>query len=180
MNNINWSEVKEESTRPVPGGYAAKITKVEDVEDKEYLKIEWDFADGEFKGNNQETFNQHGFWPMSFVKSYKTKALPFFKGFKTAVEMSNKNYVFNNDPQSLVGKFMGVVLGEEEYQAKDGSVKTRLYVHQVRSGKSIRDKDFEIPELKKLTNLPLSPAQAVNQFSQEFTPITTDDGDLPF
>lgn len=74
---------------------------------------------------------------MAFVKSYKQKALRFFKGFKTAVEESNRNYTFKNDPQSLVGKFMGVVLGEEEYRANDGSVKTRLYVHEVRSGKTL-------------------------------------------
>lgn len=176
MQNVNWDDVKEESSRPVPGGYAARITKVEDHEDREFLLIQWDFAEGEYKGSNQATFDQFGFWPMAFVRSYKQKALPFFKGFKTSVEMSNRNYVFRNDPQSLVGKFVGVVLGEEEYQAKDGSIKTRLYVAQIRSGKAIRDGDFTVPELKRFTPAATTyPAPA-----QNFQQINVPDYDLPF
>ena len=182
MNDINWDSVKEESARPVPGGYAAKIISVEDNTEKEYLLIKWDFAEGEYKGSNQDTFDQFGFWPMAFVRSYKQKALPFFKGFKTAVEMSNRNYVFRNDPQSLVGKFVGVVLGEEEYWSdKDGKVKTRLYVDQVRSGKAIREGDYKIPDLKKyVPAAPSAAQQAVNQFQQNFAPVVDEDADLPF
>ena len=54
MKNVNWDTVQDEIRRPIPGGYAAKITKVTDVEDKEYLLIEWEFAEGELKGTNQE------------------------------------------------------------------------------------------------------------------------------
>lgn len=150
MKNINWDTVSDDVRRPVPGGYIAQITKVEDFEDREFLRIEWDFYDGEFKGANQETFAAFGFWPTSFVRSYKEKALRFFKGFKTAVEESNRNFVFRNDPQSLVGKYIGVVLGEEEYRGNDGGTKKRLYVSEVRSGKAIRDGKYTVPELKKL------------------------------
>lgn len=185
MKNVNWDTVQDEIRRPVPGGYAAKIVSVEDNEQKEYLKIEWDFAEGEFKGVNQETFDAFGFWPTLLIRSYKEKALRFFKGFKTAVEMSNRNYVFRNDPQSLVGKFMGVVLGEEEYLSKDGEVKTRLYVAEVRSGKSIRDGDYTVPELKKLS--PASSAtpsyggySAPSAPASDFAMLEDDDAQLPF
>lgn len=182
MKNVNWDTVQDEIRRPVPGGYAAKITKVTDVEDKEYLLIEWEFAEGELKGVNQETYEAFGFWPMAFVCSYKQKALRFFKGFKTAVECSNRNYVFNNDPQSLVGKFVGVVLGEEEYLAKDGTVKTRLYVAEKRSGKAIRDGDFQIPALKKLAHAATStPNYGSNSApASNFTMVEDDDAELPF
>lgn len=179
MKNVNWNDVQDEIRRPVPGGYAAKITHVEDNEDKEYLLIQWEFAEGEFKGTNQETFDAFGFWPMAFVKSYKQKALRFFKGFKTAVEESNRNYTFNNDPQTLVGKFVGVVLGEEEYLAKDGSVKTRLYVSDARSGKAIRDGDYKIPELKKLPANSASVSYATPAASN-YSVLTDDDAELPF
>lgn len=177
MKNVDWNTVQDEIRRPVPGGYAAKITHVEDVEDKEYLKIEWDFADGEFKGVNKETFTALGFWPYAFIRSYKDTALWFFKGFKTAVENSNNGYVFNNDPQSLVGKFVGVVLAEEEYVSKSGEVKTRLYVAEQRSGKSIREGDFKVPELKRLdaSKLPQTAFSAPAPL-----PIDEDDGELPF
>lgn len=186
MKNVNWEAVQDEVRRPVPGGYAAKITRVEDVEEKEYLRIEWDFADGEFKGSNQETMTALGFWPYSFVQSYKDTALRFFKGFKTAVENSNPNFVFKNDPQSLVGKFVGVVLAEEEYVSNAGQVKTRLYVAEKRSGKAIREGDFKVPDLKKLDPSKLSsvsapaPAYAAPVQSQGFVPITVDDDELPF
>lgn len=178
MKNVNWNDVQDEIRRPVPGGYAARITEVVDNEDKEYLLIRWEFAEGEFKGANQETFDAFGFWPMAFVKSYKQKALRFFKGFKTAIEESNRNFTFKNDPQSLVGKFMGVVLGEEEYRANDGSVKTRLYVHEVRSGKAIRDGNFKIPDLKKLPANTATPNY--NAPASDYPVLTDDDTELPF
>lgn len=180
MKNVNWNDVQDDIRRPVPGGYAAKITEVVDNEDKEYLLIRWEFADGEFKGCNQETFDAFGFWPIAFVKSYKHKALRFFKGFKTAVEESNRNYTFDcANPAGLVGKFMGVVLGEEEYLDKEGKVKTRLYVDQVRSGKAIREGDYKVPELKKLpvgAAAPVSAATPVNNYAV----LTDDDADIPF
>lgn len=180
MKNVNWNEVQDDIRRPVPGGYAAKITEVVDNEDKEYLLIRWEFADGEFKGCNQETFDAFGFWPIAFVKSYKQKALRFFKGFKTAVEESNRNFVFKNDPQTLVGKFMGVVLGEEEYLDKEGKVKTRLYVDQVRSGKAIRDGDYKIPDLKKLPAGSSAPAATYSAPANDYAVLTDDDAELPF
>lgn len=179
MKNVNWETVQDEVRQPVPGGYAAKITRVEDREDKEQLLIEWEFADGEFKGANKETMTVFGFWPYAFVQSYKDKALRFFKGFKTAVENSNPGFVFKNDPQSLVGKFVGVVLGEEEYVSNAGQVKTRLYVAEKRSGKAIREGDFKVPELKKLDPSKTStPAYAAP--AQNYAPITVDDAELPF
>lgn len=181
MRNVNWEDVQDEVRRPVPGGYAAKITKVVDHEDKQYLWIEWDFADGEFKGCNQETFDAFGFWPTIKMQSYKDKALRFFKGFKTCVEASNRNYVFKNDPQSLVGKYVGVVLGEEEYVANDGSVKTRLYVHSWRSGKAIRDGDFDVPELKKLGSSKAAHASTGTAApASDFPVLDDDDAELPF
>jgi hypothetical protein len=181
MDNINWSDVQDEIRRPVPGGYAAKITKVEDNTDKKCLYIQWEFADGEFKGCNQEYFDTFGKWPMLLCRSYKPTALRFFKGFKTAVEMSNPRFVFNNDPQSLVGKFVGVVLGEKEYRADDGSIKTCLYVAETRSGKSIRDGEYKIPDLKKYVPTGNQPSySAATPAANNFSMLEDDDANLPF
>lgn len=180
MNNINWNEVPDEVARPVPGGYIAKITRVEDITDKEYLLIEWDFYEGEFKGANKETCDSLGFWPIVMRRSYKQTALRFFKGFKTCVEMSNKNYTFQNDPKTLEGKFVGVVLGEEEYMSNKGTVKTRLYVAEVRTGKAIREGDFKVPELKHLAVNSTTVANAITNTSNNFSVIEEDDDELPF
>lgn len=189
MRNINWDAVQErqpgEFNNPVPGGYIAVITSVEDDEQKECLKIQWDFAAGEYKGANQETFRSAGFWPITLYRSYKENALGFFKAFKTAIERSNAGYVFNcADVRGLERKHMGVILGEEEYMNKNGELKTRLYVYQVRSVAEIQAGNYEVPKLKKLSsnssrqNRQQSPSASYD--SAVFTPYEVDDGDLPF
>jgi hypothetical protein len=152
MRNIDLSQVADiqEFKKVAPGGYICRITSVVDVPDKEYLKIEYDIAFGEFEGHYQQLSDSKGFWGASFIKSYKDKALPFFKGFITAVEKSNNGYTFSNNEQTMYGKLIGLVLGEEEYMKGDGTtIGTRLYVHQTRSIEEIR-KGVEVPALKKL------------------------------
>ena len=152
MKSIDWSNVEEakDFERLQPGGYIAKITSVEDLPDKEYLRMEYDIADGDFAGYYQDLYRNRGFWGGSFIRSYKEKALSFFKAFKTAVENSNPGYQFNNDESTLKGTLIGLVLGEEEYKANDGSVKTRLYVDKTRSVKEIKSGNFEVPAKKLL------------------------------
>lgn len=162
MNKINWDEVQEASEfdNPKPGAYIATICRVEDVEEKEYLLIEWDFAEGAYKDNNRDTFARAGFWPIQLRRSYKPSALGFFKSFKTALEDSNPGYRFDEfDLRDMVGRRFGVVLGEEEYTKNTGEVKARLYVYQTRSIQAIQKGDFKVPELKRLAeNRKPSPA----------------------
>lgn len=157
--DINWDSVKEvqdgDYSNPIPGAYIAVIKGVEDKEDKEYLEIRWDFAEGEYAGSNQETYKRAGFWPTLLRRSYKKKAEGFFKSFYTNVERSNREYVFDaRNLNGLVGKYLGLVLGEEEYVKKNGEIGTRLYVAQVKSINAIQDGDFKVPNLKRLTGNP--------------------------
>lgn len=152
MYKIDWSKVEEREgfNNPKPGGYIARITYAEDVEEKEYIKIEWDFAAGEFKGDNYATFQRAGFWPMALYRSYKESAWGFFKAFKTALEKSNPGYVFEEENiKAMAGKYIGVVLGEESYTKKDGTEGTRLYVAFTKSIQAIKEHDYEIPEFRQ-------------------------------
>ncbi len=172
MRNVDWNNVKETADRPAPGAYIARIVRVEDKEDREYLRIEWDFAEGSYKGDNQATYDRAGFWPIALIRSYKETALGFFKAFKTCVEESNPGYIFDTrDPEGLVGKRFGVILGEEEYIGNDGRKKTRLYVFQTRSVDAIAKGDFTIPALKTLE--PQAPVSGVSAYDP-------DDGPLPW
>lgn len=164
MYKIDWDSVQEteEFENSKPGAYIGVICRVEDVEEKEYLLIEWDFAEGNYKDNNRETFERAGFWPIQLRRSYKPKALGFFKAFKTALEESNPGYKFDElDLRSMVGKRFGLVLGEEEYQKNNGSIGTRLYVAQTRSIQAIQKGDFKVPDLKRLS----SPQSTGNAYS---------------
>lgn len=177
----NWDDIQEqqpgEFELPAPGGYIARIVNVDDVENKEYLRIKWEFEEGQYKGSNAETYNRAGFWPIVLIRSYKPKALGFFKAFKTSVEMSNKGYAFDDRrPGELAGKLMGVVLGEEEYIKGDGSAGKRLYVYQVRSVKAVRNNDFEVPKLKRLKQDGRPPASyGQDEQFQRVEPLSDDD-----
>ena len=191
MIKVDWNSVEEKDgfDNPIPGAYVAEICFVEDHEDKQYLKILWDFASGEFKGNNRETYDRAGFWPISLTRSYKPKALGFFKAFKTTLEESNPGYQFDeSNLDEMVGKKVCVVLGEEEYQGNDGSVKTRLYVYQTRSMSAYQKGDFKVPELKRLSagkssgmswNKDLS-ASSTPGYMDSFAEIAEEEKELPF
>ena len=155
MKNVNWADVEEnqEYKRLAPGGYVCGIVNVEDVEENEYLKVSYDVVVGDFKGYFKQLHEAKQFWGGTFIKSYKETALSFFKGFLTAIEKSNPNFTvnqFNNDLTKLKGKYIGLVLGEEEYVSKENELKTRLYVAQVHSVDKIKTNDFKVPELKRV------------------------------
>lgn len=177
MRKVNWDGVQEAEgfDSPAPGAYIAVIRNVEDREDREYLRVEWDFAVGRYKGANRDTFDRAGFWPTALIRSYKEKALGFFKAFKTALEASNPGYAFREDRlDDMIGKRLGVVLGEEEYVGGDGTVKKRLYVAQTRSVAAIQKGDFRVPALRRLPPSPAAPAPSPAPAFPE------DDGELPF
>jgi len=182
MKNVNWGSVEETSfDRLVPGGYVCGIVSVIDEEKKEYLKIEYDIAEGEQKNYYRKLQESKNFWGGSFIRSYKETALGFFKGFLTALEKSNGNFkaaTFDNDPQKLKRLLIGLVLGEEEYKANDGEIKKRLYVSELRSVDSIRKGDFKVPELKKYQVSSSSQTSASDGFYP--TDENKDDGDCPF
>lgn len=172
----DWDAIKEASDFPAPGpgGYIAQITAVEDVEEKEYLRIEWDFVEGEFKCYNRDTYGRANFWPMTFIRSYKETALPFFKAFKTALEASNPGYHFEEENlQAMRGRLIGIVLGEEEYLARTGEVKVSVKVQQTHSISAIRQGKFKVPGRKLLKQAASSNAQSA--FSD-----LPDDGPLPW
>lgn len=170
MKSIDWNQVEDvrEFDRPSPGGYICQITVAEDIPAKEYIKIEYDIAYGDYKGFWRQLYENKGFWGGSFIKSYKPTALPFFKAFKTAVEESNKGYEFNNDEKTLVDKYVGLVLAEEEYLTNKNEVKTRLYVASVRGVDAIKNNDFEVPPLKKM-------ALPSTKESNDFIPVSNDE-----
>lgn len=152
MKNVNLDNVEifADSTKLPAGGYVCGITSVEDITNKEYLKFEFDIAEGEFK-NYYRTLNESkGFWGGSFIKSYKEKALPFFKKMIAAFENSNKGFKFDYDEKTLRRKYIGLVLGEEEYTKGNGETGTRLYVSDWKSVDDIRKGNFTVPAKKTL------------------------------
>ena len=186
MREVNLSNVQEstEFEKVIPGGYVCVIKTAADVPEKEYLELTYDIAEGSLKGHYADEFFSDKAYAHRFFRSYKESALPFFKGFVTAVEESNRGYKWSNDERTLVNKAVGLVIAEEEYKGSDGTVKTRLYVAKCTSVDKIRKKDFTVPELKRLSgntqqSQPAQQNQAVIGDISSFEEILTDDG-CPF
>lgn len=171
IDNFDAIETPNEYKRLVPGGYICRITKVEDHPDKQYLKVEYDIADGMYKNYWSDTAERNGWWGGDFVKSYRegSKAIGFFKQFIKAVEDSNNGYVFKWDEQTLAGKLVGLVIGEEEYAKRTGGIGSRMTVNKTVSVATIREGGFAVPKKKEM-------AAAVE------TPVSSSvsDDDLPF
>lgn len=158
MRNINWKEVEEakEFESLKPGGYVAIIKNAEDNPDKEYLKVSYDIAEGEFKDYYQKLYDVKKFWGGLFWRSYKEKARGFFKAFLNAVKQSNVGFVFDNDEKNLREQKVGIVLSEEEYVSNDGVIKTRLYVSTITNIENIKKGKFKVRPLKKLEEYTLT------------------------
>jgi hypothetical protein len=169
-----------EFARPAAGGYICKIIDVEDVPmdantgKGDYLRIEYDIADGEFKGYYKEQFDRWGGnWNASFIRSYKEKAIGMLKHFTNCVEQSNAGYEWDWNEKGLIGKVVGLVLGEEDYKNSMGDIKTKLVVSQIKTVEEIKNGDFKVPAPKKL-----QPETTSSDFDA-FEEIKTDDT-LPF
>lgn len=154
----NWDAIQASNgySRLPAGGYIVGIKNVIDVPEKEYLKIEFDIAQGEHKNKYQKEYDndtrKEKQWPSAAVlyRSYSDKALSMFKGFITAVENSNGGYKWNWNEETLKNKLFGAIIGDEEYLNSNGQKRTRSRVVSVRSVSAIKSGDFTVPELKTL------------------------------
>lgn len=116
MKNLNLSSVTDTSGLPA-GGYILKIKSVEDVESKEYLKVQLDIAEGPYADYYANLDDRYGFWGLIWYMSYKSKALGLFKSGIKAIKASNASFVWDddaaNDEQQMVGCLIGGLLREE-------------------------------------------------------------------
>ena len=154
MKKLDLENVQEvgEFNSVVPGGYIAKIVSATDVPEKEYLKMELNIAEGDYKDYYKDLSESMKFWGLTLYRSYKESALGFFKAFKNTVEQSNDGFVYDYDEKTLEGKLVGIILGEEEYIGNDGSEKVRLKITSTKSVEDIKAGKFKIPKKKLLEN----------------------------
>lgn len=140
-----------------PGGYVCTIKKVTNHHDelKPYLHIVYDIREGRYADYYADEWGQANEWAHDNRHYYSDAALGMFKGFLKAVDESNNTHFADEadqdwDEQRLVGKAIGYVIGEEEYEGNDGSIKTRLRVRSTKNISQIREGKYKQPELKKV------------------------------
>ena len=179
-SNTVWTEVDAAgSSKMIPaGGYVARITDVEDVASKEYLRFTYDIAEGEHKGffESDDRVYTH-----QFVRSYKETAKGFMKKFLDCVDESNDNFTlngWNNDERDLVGKLVGIIVQREDYTNNDGDDRARMNVEDFAKVSDIRAGRFVLPEPKDNRKEHADSGQA-----SASTPDVTSsvyDADIPF
>ena len=191
MLGINMSNVDTSGTFPRPGsgGYVIEITSAENNKKKERVEIEFDIVEGRFAGYYKEMQERLGWHTAKFSKSYKEKALPFFRSFIEVILGSNGNtegLVIGDfediDETKLIGKRLGMVVGEEEYLGNDGQKKIRLdnYNATFVTINTIHSGNYSIPQLKPLQNsTAVAPVTGVVDTTTNFFGPLNDD-DTPF
>ena len=176
----NWDNITPsyggEGRKEIPGGYIVKITYVEDVKEKEYLRVEWDYTDGELAGAHKECYDNYGFWPAPMFRSYKQKAAGMFKAFIEAVGQSNQGFAWDWNEKQLVGKWIGIVTREEEYTSNSGELKTRIIVDQVLPAVDILNGNYTVRPTKRKeasnrANAVVDMTAPTNQSFDEDTPF---------
>lgn len=136
------------------GGYVIRIQSAKDdhpqgESENSMLRITYDIAEGPEAGRYKDEEPDNAY-RHQFIRSYKEKALGMFKAFTNALEESNPGYKWDWKEAALPGKILGVVIGYEEYEANDGSVKERQRIASCISADRVRQGDYKVPELKKL------------------------------
>lgn len=183
MKKIDLSNVQEigGNYKKLPAGaYILQIVKVEDIPDKNRLDFYFDIAEGEYKGYYSERYKTddrpNKRWGGRFSKSYDTnneRALPFFKQFVTAVQNSNKGFVFDGEhEQTFVKKLVGASFREEEFLNNKGGVSVSCKPDMFHSVDKVRSGDVEVREIKKL-NVTKTTNQPANDFVNPFANDTT-------
>ena len=184
MSNVNAAG---NYPRPVPGGYIMTIESVNNNVQKEQLEICLDFI-GDLADYCTVIKDKFGFWPARCTKSYKDKALPFFRAFIESVQASNADTTglvigdFEDvDETKLVDKMVGVVVGEREYDGNDGQRKKALDWHNASfiTVDEIIDGNYEVPELRVTgSKATVTPSTDVVDYSTSYGPLN--DNDVPF
>ena len=172
------------------GGYIAKIVEVDDRKWNGHSEpahmIHMDIAEGEYKGiyrrNNANADKDRwlGYWFAEPDRNSPDWLLSKVGGIQTSLAESNDS-VDLGDPHRWKGKYIGVVVGDEEAESSSGTVYTRPYVSYVCSLERIRCGEnqkggYKIPKLKKLEaadTRPLTSTELPDSFSAA-------EDDIPF
>lgn len=175
----NFDSINENgASRKLPmGAYVAIIKDVEDVTDKQYLQINYDIAEGEYKGIALDTYEAWGRWSHSFRLYYTDKAMWRFKKFIVRCEKTN-NFSFDwSNPKCLINKGIGLVIGFRQYYSnRDGDLKEALDVQDFVTAKDVREGNIpNEPKVVAPKNAPppidVTAAPAPEEFNSD---------DLPF
>ena len=188
----NWNEVQEFSDRQkLPlGAYVCKVkqSRVQDTDYGSQLALLFDITEGEYAGffqkdyagNTAQDKKWRGVLRVWLPKDDGTDndeiTKRTFKGMTTSFEKSNPGYQWDWNENSLVGKTVGILFRNEEW---DYNGKSGWAVRPFRaiSADTVRNEEFTLPKDKPLKNKQTA-APAYPNPNNGYTEV--DDEELPF
>lgn len=150
LNNIEIAGSGFGRQDPPAGGYVCRIISTRVDEKKQCLFVDLDIAEGDYADHFRDVHDRTGYWFLTLPRSFKPRALPFFKRFTHVAEQSNQDYWWTGDETKLEGLLIGATIYREEYIGNDGKKKSRTKVDEVYTVDQIRAGKFKTPEDKPL------------------------------
>lgn len=179
-------EKRKESTQydePGAGGYICKIVDATIEHEKRYVLLNLDIAEGKYANYYQRLEDRAGFWGLKYYASYKETVLNKFIKMCATFETCNPGFSFDPmrgggaDVDTLKGKTIGITIGYEEYEKRDGTIGTRPYIGTCTEIKKIKNGKFKVPEEKRIHK----PQQVTGTEDFMQVPEGTDDTEtIPF
>ena len=168
MKPTNWQNITPQYDGEIrklpPGGYVCKIVNMINVPEREYVMMVYDIAQGEYAGfysnDNREISKQ---WSHAISLSYKDTANALLKGRMERIEKSNPGFnpfaAWDAERFDMfAGRLFGGVIGEEEYEASDGTIKIGMKLQGIYEVATITSGQFKVPALKPLNKNGKKPA----------------------
>ena len=154
MKMKKWTSVQASGNgggvRVPAGGYVFMCTGVEDVPSREYLRLTYDIAEGEYKGAFSQGYAADNEWTHQFTVSYSERAEGLFKRLLECLEASNPSFNVaaweqTSNEQAFVGKLFGAAVGNEKYTNQKGEDKERWTLPSWWTVEDIRGGHFTCP-----------------------------------
>ena len=187
----NEAKVYTEAEKLPVGAYIVRLMKGARVEKYtwgEVLLVPFDIDEGEYKdfytkqfqSSQMEDKKYKGVFRMTLPKEDGSEqdewTLRRLKTNFVAVEDSNPNYHWDWNEAGLAGKKVGMLFQNTEWEF-DGKTGWSAQPHSMKSIDDIRDGKYKLPADKPLKN---KKGGIDINVDDDFKPIASDDGDLPF
>lgn len=176
----------ESGKRMTPGGHVCQITNIRQENSKAgkpMIVVSFDIAEGsdldgfyleqyrEAKKNGRDA--RWGGVIRYLLYDDNGLTNPFFKGFVKSLEESNPGYTWDWNEGSATRKKIGIVMREEEYLSRQGTIKTSVKAWRARSVQAILD-GVLVPDKLEYKERPKQPYNPTAGFT------AADDEELPF
>ena len=185
-NGFKAERTATKETLPA-GGYVAKIMDASVIKYDwgEVLKIDFDIAEGEYKGfftndyraNTSDNKKWRGNYRINIPNEnnqYFDSQRKSFNNLIACLEETNAGYHFDWDEAKLKGKGIGVLFRNKEWEYNDSTGWTTECC-AVTTAEDIRNGKFKTPKDKALKKTGYTAAA-----STSFAELDDDDSDLPF